>query len=226
MRKLFCIGLLLVGGGAALAAAETGDAVVVVYNSRLPESQQVAAHYASVRRVPASQVVGLDLPTGENMTRAEYRDQLQMPLLQFLEKEKLFVFEPGGEAPDINTPAQRLKESKIRYAVLCFGVPLRILDDPLLVEPGLDEIRPELRGRNGAAVDSELLLLPWSRQKMRLAGPLKNPGFAATNAALLNPVRGVLMVTRLDGPDATVAGCSGGQSHPGRNQRLVGPGLF
>lgn len=41
---------------------------------------------------------------------------------------------------------------------------------------------------------------------MRLAGPLDNPGFAATNAARLNPVQGVLMVTRLDGPDATVAG--------------------
>jgi hypothetical protein len=41
---------------------------------------------------------------------------------------------------------------------------------------------------------------------MRLAGPLANPLFGVTNAALLNPVRGILMVTRLDGPDATVAG--------------------
>ena len=140
------------------------------------------------------------------MTRSEYREQLQLPLLKFLEKEKLFVFEPGGQAPDTNTPAQRLKEAKIRYAVLCFGVPLRILDDPQLAEPDLDQLAPELRGRNGAAVDSELVLLPWSRQKMRLAGPLDNPGFAVTNAALLNPFRGVLMVSRLDGPDATVAG--------------------
>ena len=31
------------------------------------------------------------------MTRAEYREQLQLPLLnRFLEKEKLFVFEAGG----------------------------------------------------------------------------------------------------------------------------------
>ena len=201
-----CLGLLVAGGAAGLLAAEPGDAVVVVYNSRLRESQQVAAHYAAVRRVPAGQVVGLDLPAGENMTRSEYREQLQLPLVKFLEKEKLFVFEAGGDAPDTNTPAQRLKEAKIRYAVLCFGVPLRILDDPQLEEPDLDQLRPEWRGRNGAAVDSELMLLPWSRQKMRLAGPLGNPGFAVTNAALLNPVRGVLMVSRLDGPDAAVAG--------------------
>jgi uncharacterized protein (TIGR03790 family) len=180
--------------------------VVVVYNSRVPESRQVADHYASVRRVPAAQVVGLELPAGENMTRAEYREELQAPLLKWLEKEKLFVFEPGGPAPDSNTPPQRLRESKIRYAVLCFGVPLRVMDDPQLVETELDDLAPEVRSRNGAAVDSELTLLPWSRQKMRLAGPLKNPCYAVTNAALLNPLRGVLMVARLDGPDATVAG--------------------
>jgi uncharacterized protein (TIGR03790 family) len=198
--------LLLAGDAAGLRAAETGDGVVVVYNSRAGESQQVAAHYAAVRHVPAAQVVGLELPAGENMTRAEYREELQGPLLKFLEKEKLFVFEPGGEAPDAKTAPQRLKESKIRYVVLCYGVPLRILDDPQLAETDLDQVQPELRGRNGAAVDSELMVLPWSRQKMRLAGLLRNPGYGATNAAQLNPARGVLMVSRLDGPDATVAG--------------------
>ena len=59
----------------------------------------MAAHYAAARHVPARQVLGLDLPTGENMSRAEYRDQLQMPLLRFLEKEKLFVFEPDANPP-------------------------------------------------------------------------------------------------------------------------------
>ena len=204
--RAVAIALLLAGGAGRLAAAEPGDAVVVLYNSRVPESRQIAAHYASVRRVPAAQVLGLDLPAGENMTRSEYREQLQVPLLQWLEKEKLFVFEPGGLAPDTNTPPQRLKESKIRYAVLCFGVPLRILNDPQLVETGSDDLAPELRSRNGAAVDSELALLPCSRQKMRLAGPLNNPYFGVTNAALLNPLRGVLIVARLDGPDSTVAG--------------------
>src|SRR5208283_4279847 len=90
--------------------------------------------------------------------------------------------------------------------VLCFGVPLRILDDPQLAEPDLEQLAPELRGRNGAAVDSELAVLPWAYQTIRLTGPLANPLFGATNAALLNPVRGILMVARLDGPDATVAG--------------------
>ena len=205
MKKLFYAGLLAAACAGALPAAEPGDAVVVIYNSRLQDSREVAAHYASLRRVPARQVLGLDLPIGENMTRAEYRDQLQQPLLSFLEKEKLFLFTPDTNAPGANPPPLILKESGIRYAVLCFGVPLRILEDPLLSEPEAARLPPELRGRNGAAVDSELVLLPWSRQKLRLAGPLENPGFAATNAARLNPANGVLLVARLDGPDAAVA---------------------
>jgi uncharacterized protein (TIGR03790 family) len=201
-----CIALALAGGGARAAAAETGDAVVVVYNSRMKESQQVAAHYASARRVPAGQVVGLELPKGENMTRAEYRDELQEPLLKFLEKEKLFVFETNGAASGTNAAGPVVREAKIRYAVLCYGVPLRILDDAQWIEPEGERLAPEMRGRNGAAVDSELTLLPLSRQKLRLAGPLGNPCFGVTNGAQLNPTRGVLMVARLDGPDAKVAG--------------------
>ena len=205
LRGYFWAGLLAAGCACALPAAEPGDTVVVIYNSRLQDSQDVAAHYAFLRHVPARQVVGFDLPTGENMTRAEYRDQLQQPLLRFLEKENLFLFAPDTNAPGTNPPPLNLKESRIRYAVLCFGVPLRILDDPLLSEPEAARLPPELRGRNGAAVDSELVLLPWSRQKLRLAGFLDNPGFAATNAAQLTPPNGVLLVARLDGPDASVA---------------------
>jgi uncharacterized protein (TIGR03790 family) len=198
--------LFLAVGAVRIAAAEAGGEVVVIYNTRVPESRQVADHYAAVRHVPAAQVFGLNLPTGENMTRAEYVAELQMPLVKWLETEKLFVFEPGGDAADTNTPPQRLKESKIRYAVLCYGVPLRILEDTQVVESNLDDLPPEMRSRNGAAVDSELALLPLSRQKMRLSGWSKNPCYGVTNAALINPVRGVLIVARLDGPDAKIAG--------------------
>jgi uncharacterized protein (TIGR03790 family) len=205
MKKIFSPCMLTLACALALRAAEPGDEVVVVFNSRLRDSQAVAAHYASARHVPARQVLGLDLPTGENMSRAEYRDQLQMPLLRFLEKEKLFVFEPDANPPGQPAARPYLKEARIRYAVLCFGVPLRILDDWTLNDPEETAVPPEFRGRNGAAVDSELILLPWSCQKIRLAGPMRNPCDAATNAASINPTNGALIVARLDGPDAAVA---------------------
>ncbi len=39
--------------------------------------------------------------------------------------------------------------------MLCYGVPLRIGEEPKLTEPGEDKLPAQLR-RNGAAVDSEL----------------------------------------------------------------------
>jgi uncharacterized protein (TIGR03790 family) len=205
MKKLLLAGLLMLVLAPAPRAAEPGGEVVVVFNSRLQDSKAVAAHYAAARRVPARQVLGLDLPTGEDMTRAEYRDQLQLPLLSFLEKEKLFVFEPETNTPDKIPARPRLKEARIRYAVLCFGVPLRILNDLTLNETNAGAADPQGTGRNGAAVDSELTLLPFGRQKYPLAGPLRNPVYGATNAAWLNPTNGALLVARLDGPDAAVA---------------------
>jgi uncharacterized protein (TIGR03790 family) len=205
MRRLFYGGLLAMACALRLRAAEPGEEAVVVFNARLGDSRAVAAHYASVRHVPARQVLGLKLPTGENMTREEYRDELQMPLLNFLERERLFVFEPRADPPGSGRPRTELKEARIRYAVLCYGVPLRILEDAALSEPDESRIPAEIRGRNGAAVDSELTLLPWSREKVRRDGWQRNPCYAATNAALLNPTNGVLIVARLDGPEAGVA---------------------
>jgi uncharacterized protein (TIGR03790 family) len=196
------LALTVAAGGGALLADESGDAVVVIYNAQLPESKEVADHYAAQRHVPENQMIGLKLPATETMTRGEYRDQLENPLLHFLDAEKLLVFEP--DAGSTNSGARRLKEARIRYAVLCYGVPLRIAEDGSLKEPGGEKLQEALR-RNGAAVDSELCLLPWPDSQRMLAGFQRNPFYGATNAALLNPANGLLLVARLDGPDAATA---------------------
>ena len=98
----------------------------------------------------------------------------------------------------------RVAESKIRYAVLCYGVPLKIAPDPDLHELAADNMRPEFR-RNEAAVDSELAWLPLSKNELPLSGPLPNWVYGATNTALLNPTNGILLVARLDGPTPEIA---------------------
>jgi len=46
-------------------------------------------------------VFGLDLPTTEAMSRKEFLDQLQQPLLKKLEEGRLLVFGPATNmAPD------------------------------------------------------------------------------------------------------------------------------
>ena len=184
----------------APCAAESGASVVLVYNSRLPESRDVAPHYAAVRNVPPGQIIGLDLPEGEVISRAEYRSGLAGPLADFLERQALCVYPPASSS----THALKPVEARVRYAVLCHGVPLKIAEDGSLQEPGAARF-PEGVRRNGAAVDSELCLLPWRDPGRLLAGPLSNPWYRATNAAWLHPTNGLLMVARLDGPSAAIA---------------------
>jgi uncharacterized protein (TIGR03790 family) len=184
-----------------------GDEVVVVYNRNLPESKAVAMDYARLRHVPEKQIYGFALPTSEEILRGDFRDLLQVPLAQKLASNGLWKF---GEVslPGTNGLASRVVQcvvqSKIRYAVLCYGVPLRIADDPYIDEPQ-DPSTPALFQSNEASVDSELAWLPLIKNKERLSGPMINWVYGTTNAAALDPTNGILLVTRLDGPTADIA---------------------
>jgi uncharacterized protein (TIGR03790 family) len=208
LRPLACwlAGLLCVVAGPAFAAP--ADEVFVVYNLRsAPDSRLVAEHYAKRRGIPENRVLGLALPTTENITRAEFNASLRDPLLAALEERGLLVFDstlipaaegkPGGVAW---TP----RPTPLRYLVLTYGVPTRITRDATLVEP-LQERLPQQLRRNEASVDSELALLPLARAGLPLTGVTRNPVFEAEDGAAINVSKGILMVARLDGPSLNVA---------------------
>jgi len=188
-------------------AANPGDEVVVIYNSRMRESKLVAEHYARQRNVPSGQVFGFDMTMSETMSRSEFRDTLQEPLATKLAAKKLWTVGPkqvvltNGQPA---TPIRSVLNSKIRYIVLCYGVPLKVLVDPTLREPQAANVRPEFM-RNEAAVDSDLACLPQTLHVMRLSGPIPSPFYSITNAAALSPTNGILMVARLDGPTPEIA---------------------
>jgi uncharacterized protein (TIGR03790 family) len=201
-----CLGLFL-GLAWPTRGSGPGDEVVVIYNRNLAESKGVAEHYAERRQVPKDRIFGLDLPKTETMTREEYNDLLAKPLLKRLRDGKLWIYRSGSkQRPDADhQPTNDVPvEARIRYATLCYGVPLKILSDPKLTEDGMERIRLELR-RNDAAVDSELTLLPIVSPRPPLFGAVPNRLYAVTNAALLSPTNGVLLVARLDGPTTEIA---------------------
>ncbi len=190
---------------ASICAAAPGDSAIVIYNSSVEESKSVAAHYFTARGVPANQVIGLPLPTGETMTRKEFREQLQEPLLKALTEHGLWKLREDAGTCEFNpTNPPAVTESQIRYAVLCFGVPLKIVRDNSLSEASAEKLPPELR-RNEAAVDSELAALPLAAGRHQLTSALQNRNYAATNLAALHPTNGILLVARLDGPTAAIA---------------------
>jgi uncharacterized protein (TIGR03790 family) len=204
LKVKWVTGLLLL---APLFVRAGGDEVVVVYNSWLPASKAVAEHYAAARHVPALQVMGFGLTTNEVISRKDFTELLQKPLVDRLEAARLWKF---GEVPVPDTNGlqglteTRLVQSKIRYAVLCYGVPLKIAQTSKLDELEAKLVGVEFR-HNEASVDSELAWLPRIKEQIPLTGPLQNSFYTCTNPATMNCTNGLLMVTRLDGPTPEIA---------------------
>ena len=202
--------------------------MAVVYNSALPESRQVAEHYGALRQVPANQIYGFFLPTNETMSRSEFTEELQKPLVDRLVAAgvwrfgKVTIRGTNGAAVRVE---DRVVESKIRYAVLCYGVPVKIAPDLTLDEIEGKLMRSELR-RNEAAVDSELAWLPISHVAIPLAGPLPNGYYLCTNRMALNPTNGILLVARLDGPSAQIASNLVDKAMAAENRGLWGRAYF
>jgi uncharacterized protein (TIGR03790 family) len=181
--------------------------VIVIYNSAVPESKDVAEYYARKRDVPPKQVLGFALPETESMTRDEYLEKLERPLWNLLQTRGLFKVALTGSISNLvpgSASGKQVAASSIRYAALCYKVPTKIAHDSKLIEPVEQQLQPELR-RNGASVDSQLAILPLCMLNLPWAGPVTNPFFGITNGNLLHPTNGILLVTRLDGPSATIA---------------------
>src|SRR5436309_492531 len=89
LRK-FIFALLVAATGANLRAADSGNDVVVVYNTRVPESKGVAEYYAQRRSVPKDHIFGFSMTTNEEISRVEFHDALQNPLAKALEDNHLW----------------------------------------------------------------------------------------------------------------------------------------
>ena len=221
--------ILCVCGVFEARGQESGSVAVVVYNKRMSDSKKIAEHYAKKRNVPASQIIGLDLPESERMTRQEYNTRLRKPLLEFLIKHELFTFKrilvtsTNQSAPLLQ---DRVVQARIRYAVLCYGVPVIIARDPTLLEPEAARLPAALAPRNEAAVDSELALLPYSESNYVLAGPLRNAFYGTTNASDFSPTNNILLVARLDGPSYAIANALVDKAMQAEDQGLWGRAYF
>ena len=79
MKRILALGVLL----AATAMAQSDDLaarVVILANSRQPESVRLAEFYAEKRAVPPANIIALPLPEAETVTWREFIDQVWQPL--------------------------------------------------------------------------------------------------------------------------------------------------
>ncbi len=199
------LGLVLLLWSTAQNLAD-GREAVIVYSAADPNSRAVAEHYARARNVPTSNWIGLQLTSSSSLTRSNYVQQVEQPLLRELSARGLMTFtnfvappsehHPGG-------PAIRCTAASVRYLVLCWGIPYHISNDPGSLA-GLATNIPTSVLRNDAAVDSELTLLPTSGTYPLVAG-IPNPFYGATNRTAFHPTNGIFLVGRIDGPTPAIA---------------------
>ena len=126
----------------------------VVYNKNFPGSDHVARHYLTVRSIPSSNLIALDCPITEEITRAQYENTIAGPLRKiFVDKEWWTVDKAAGGS-------NRVTDNAIKVITLIYGIPLKIKDtrEPLVgATPA--QVQTWQRQSDGASVDSELCLL-------------------------------------------------------------------
>lgn len=209
-------------------AEERGAEVVVLYNAALPDSQAVAEHYAQRRGVPTNQVIGLPMPTTEAISRADFETRIEAPLVAALRARELIKVRDEIRAATDSAPGrivQVLQESRVRYLAPCYGVPLRVAEDPTYRDPIVPAMHENLR-RNEAAVDAELTALPLLLTGVARTGPIVNVWAGTTNAAHLHPLNGVFVVSRLDGPTPQIARALVDRALEAEQNGLLGRGYF
>lgn len=215
--RITCLVLFLVSSSGLAIEPKN---VIVIANTNMPESRTVAEHYLVKRGVPRVNLVLLDLPVTEDISRADYDKKLMEPLRAAIQDRK--------------------ESAKVLLAV--YGVPLRVSGQtPTVAEKNeLDELRPMLDAslkkvadlrkekadakdiaaaqkdidrllarrkmlaheESQACVDSELMLLWWPSYSLDrwVMNPLNH--LASEKYRNTAPV---MMTSRLDGPTAAIA---------------------
>lgn len=109
--------LLALSSPVAALALEPRE-VFLLINKSVPASKELAEHYCKARGVPAENVIVLDVPTGEDISRKDYDAKIVAPIREALDTKK----------------------NQAKVLLTFYGVPLRVGG----AEPN-DEERKELK---------------------------------------------------------------------------------
>lgn len=189
--------LVVLAGGGQLRADDLAARVVILANARQPDSVRLAEFYAEKRGIPAANIIALPLPEAETITWREFIDQVYQPLQDTLYQRGWIEGTATSLLDKLGRKRYGFTGHHLSYLVVCRGVPLRIYNDPtLLDESNPRRIAPQFN-KNEAAVDAELSLLAQSGSE--ITGMISNPLFANEHPSSLDAEM-VVKVSRLDGP--------------------------
>jgi uncharacterized protein (TIGR03790 family) len=199
---------ILAAAAALVPAAPAADlppdvaATVVVYNRNDPSSRELAKYYAERRGIPLDQVLGLDCPTTEEISRSEFLVSILAPLRDAFSKTGWWKLELRSDASRVVT------QNKIRFMAIMRGVPLKVRRDAAASTTTLEAAPSDIPKdtplavilrSNEASVDSELSAI--NSLLDLVAGFIPNPYYRRYIPILDFPASASpLLVCRLDAP--------------------------
>jgi uncharacterized protein (TIGR03790 family) len=216
MRLALLGTFLFASAGFALEPAD----VIVIANKNVPASKEVAEHYLAMRKVPKENLVLLDLPAGEDISRADYDSKLVAPLREALKDRKesakvlLAVYgvplRVGGQ---ILTADEKAKLAEHDKKLTAARKKLADLEKDKADEKEIAAARNDVNrlqqfrrvlahDESHACVDSELMLLWWKEYPLDrwVMNPLNFQ--ASEKYRKENPT---IMTARIDGPTPEIA---------------------
>ena len=194
--------VVFISGGIAPAQGPPGAATdyaastLVLFNTNVPESKEVAQFYAKAREIPAEQVVGLACSLKETITPEEYSESIQKPLIAMFQRNGWWRLQPNASGGQVSL------HNKIKVVATVHGMPLSIGSPPPppVIDPKTGKAKPQVvapGSRRAASVDSELMRLPIVNGKFE--GAINNP-YYKKDEVFLDLKLPILLSGRIDGP--------------------------
>jgi uncharacterized protein (TIGR03790 family) len=176
----------------AFAEKPLAPATIVVFNKDIPESVDLAKFYAQQRGIARDHLVGLSVSKTEEISRDEYDTMIRDPLRAVFKERKWWTLnEPRGGPITVAA-------NSIRFVAVMRGLPLKVR--AAANYPGDKPGAAPIGNRNDASVDSEVAAL--GHFSDQISGALPNPYFQSYRPMAEMDNSALLLVCRLDAPDA------------------------
>ncbi len=203
MRSAALIFLLMAVLPPWVRAAPEPESVAILYNLKSPESRRLAQFYREARGIPAANLIALDMPLSQDISREEYEKSIATPLRE--EFETRGWWKRSKDREGVTLPVS----NRIRVLVTIRGVPLRIRQTPKPAPPPGPDGKPAapaaskdpFSGHDEASVDSELAM--FGVEGVPMEGGLQNKYYKADRSIAGAEFPFLVLTARIDAASAS-----------------------
>lgn len=174
------------------------EKVYLVVNKSAADSHEVAKLYCSLRGVPETNIIEIDIRDVAKISRKEYFEKIENPLVKELVSRGAVKSSPLGVQDEAGRDKYAFMSHDIDFIILCKGVPYGVNStDPNKTQAGAPNSYSV--ASDASSVDSELAARFVNSKTLK--GPLKNPVFGNISGKNLFSPYGIMRVARLDGAE-------------------------